>query len=146
MNVFHYSVKPSVHFFEAPRKTLAVLAHFQAAYRNAARVGRFSGSEQNASILEFLCGFDSARHVRAFRHQLHSVFNERVRIASDKLVLRGTRERAVNLDSPRLCFRREFRLGIFFDILVDSLVSLAEFFDVIQFLLVDSVFIVNESA
>ena len=78
-----------IHFFGRPRESGGVLTHFESRHRHPAGVGGFSGSVEDARLLENADGFGSGGHVGTFAHGHHAIGHEGAGIVAVNLVLRG---------------------------------------------------------
>ena len=101
VNAVHDVAQHHLQFSFLPRAAFGVLAHFEAGYRHAARIGRFARCEHDLGGLEHMHRFQIARHIRAFGHRLAAIGHQGACIRPKQFVLRGARQRHIARHVPR---------------------------------------------
>ena len=101
MDALHDEVQTIIDFLLRPGEPHAVLCHFEAGYRNAARIGRLSRTVQDLGIEEEPHAFEMGRHVRALANHVNAVLQEIPGVLRVDLVLGCARECAVCLVIPQ---------------------------------------------
>ena len=96
----HDVVQLLVHLLGAPGIFHRVLAHFQTAGGDAARICRLARGIQHTGLLEGLDSVQRAGHVGALCHQLDAVLDQLLRVLQKQLVLGGAGQGDVAGDAP----------------------------------------------
>ena len=146
MYAAHDDLELCVHFVFRPSEALAVLAHFQTADRNAARVDRLGGRDDDAVFLQVGESIVGGGHIGDLVEVTDAHLDHRLGVLDADFVLHGAGHVNIGLDiAPGLLARDEFAAELVGIILDDIPAACAHLEHIVDLLALDAVGVVDVS-
>ena len=152
MDADHDRIESSVDLGARPRHPLAVLAHLEAAGGHPSCIGSLARCELDIVGVEDVDRIGSAGHIGTLASVSHTVVDQVLCVDSVQLVLRGARQRDVDMCLPQrvvveLLVARGVLVAAVFGVLLDAPPpDVLHLLDPHQLVRVDAVIVVDESA